>query len=181
MRGRIVLAAVAAGAFVAAGTTVNTAQSADQYGDATPLAALGPDGQTWMGMGGGSANDQLLQPQVLAFAKNNSNQIESLAKGARIGTERAAREAEARRPLYAIPTVGTLTSLYQMRWGTMHWGIDIGIGHQRVLHHVTQLVDELRVLGPGAWDRLTRVQVVPANRGLAGLRHGQPPIGRVRY
>jgi len=41
-------------------------------------------------------------------------------------------------------------------------------------------MDELRVLAPQAWARLARVQVVPANRGQAGLRHGTP-IGHVRY
>ena len=30
------------------------------------------------------------------------------------------------------------------------------------------------MLAPQAWARLTRVQVVPANRGRAGLRYGQP-------
>lgn len=37
------------------------------------------------------------------------------------------------------------------------------------------------MLAPGAWARLTRLQVVPVNRGQAGLRHGHPPVGRVRY
>ena len=35
-------------------------------------------------------------------------------------------------------------------------------------------MDELRVLTPQAWVRLTRVQVVPANRAQAGLCHGHP-------
>ena len=39
-------------------------------------------------------------------------------------------------------------------------------------------MDELRVLAPGAWARLTRVLI--ANRGQAGFRHG-PQIGHVRY
>lgn len=78
-----------------------------------------------MGMGGASSPEALLHPQVLAYAKNEPSQVASLAKGERAGTERAAREAEARRPLFVIPTVGTFTSGYGARWGTTHWGIDI--------------------------------------------------------
>jgi len=123
LRGRIVLAAVAVGAFAAAGATVNTAYTTDQRDDA--LAAAGPGGQAWLGMGGGTDAEQLLRPQVLAFAKTDESQLESLAKGERISTERAAREAEARRPRFALPCAGTITSLYGTRWGVMHWGIDI--------------------------------------------------------
>jgi murein DD-endopeptidase MepM/ murein hydrolase activator NlpD len=119
-----VLAAVAAGAFVAAGSTLNQAQSGGGLGvdGFTPLAA-GADAQAAMGMGGGSTPEALLRPQVLA--KNDVSQVHNLAKGERIGTERAAREAEARRPLFVLPTVGTFTSGYGARWGTTHWGIDI--------------------------------------------------------
>ena len=119
------LAAVAAGAFAAAGTTLNQPHTGNDLGvdGVTPLAS-GHDAQA-LGIGGGSTQDQLLRPQVLAFAKTDPSQLESLAKGERIVAERAAREAEARRPLFVVPTVGTLTSTYGARWGTMHWGIDI--------------------------------------------------------
>lgn len=39
--------------------------------------------------------------------------------------DRAAREAAARQPRFVAPAAGRLTSVYGMRWGTMHWGIDI--------------------------------------------------------
>ena len=115
------LAAVAAGAFVAAGTTLNTAQSADKLSDGiTPLAS-GADAQAVLGMGGGTTADDLLRPQLLSLSKAPSSQLEGLNKG----IERAAREAEARRPLFVIPTTGVLTSGYGYRWGVMHYGIDI--------------------------------------------------------
>jgi len=121
LRGRIVLAAVAAGAFVAAGTTINTAPSADELADGVSPLAAGADAQAVLGMGGGTSADDLLRPQVLALTKTDPSQLQNLAKG----TERAAREAEARRPLFVLPTNGVLTSTYGSRWGTMHWGIDI--------------------------------------------------------
>jgi len=147
-----VLAAVAAGAFVAAGATVNTAQSSD--GDGTPAA--GSDRLTWSGMGGGTTAEQLLRPQVLAFARNDQSQLENLAKGERIGTERAAREAEARRPLFVVPTTGTLTSRYAMRWGTMHWGIDIAnrLGTPILAAADGVVVESGPASGFGMWIRL---------------------------
>jgi murein DD-endopeptidase MepM/ murein hydrolase activator NlpD len=128
VRGRIVLAAVAAGAFVAAGSTLNQAHSTNDTApppDRLTPAAGGGAAQAVFGIGGGTTPTELLRPQVLAFAKNEPSQLQSLAKGERIGAERAAREAAARRVLYSLPAAGTFTSGYGPRWGTMHWGIDI--------------------------------------------------------
>ena len=125
LRGRIVLAAVAAGAFVAAGTTLNVPQSADGLTDGVNPLASGSDAQAVLGMGGGTDANQLLRPQVLGLTRTDPNQLQSELQNLAKGTERAAREAEARRPLYALPAVGVLTSGYGWRWGTMHYGIDI--------------------------------------------------------
>ncbi len=109
-----------------------------------------------MGMGGGSSPEALLRPQVLAQAKNDPTQVHNLAKGERIGTERAAREAEARRPLFALPTVGTFTSGYGARWGTTHWGIDIAnrIGTPIVAAADGRVVEAGPAAGFGLWVRV---------------------------
>jgi murein DD-endopeptidase MepM/ murein hydrolase activator NlpD len=128
-----VLAAVAAGAVVAAGSTLNQAHSSDDKtaDGATPSLAGGAGGASGgapanFGIGGGTTPQELLRPQVLAFAKNEPSQLQNLAKGERIGAQqRAAREAAARRVLYALPAVGTFTSGFGHRWGAMHSGIDI--------------------------------------------------------
>lgn len=51
--------------------------------------------------------------------------VAAMVKGERLVAERAAREAEARRPLFVLPAEGVLTSGYGARWGTTHAGIDI--------------------------------------------------------
>jgi murein DD-endopeptidase MepM/ murein hydrolase activator NlpD len=125
LRGRVVLAAVAAGAFVAAGSTLNQAHSSSDKPPDGEAALAGGAAQAAFGIGGGTTPSDLLRPQVLAFAKNEPNQLQNLAKGERFGAERAAREAAARRPLYVLPAVGTFTSGFGIRWGVMHSGIDI--------------------------------------------------------
>lgn len=122
MRARIVLAAVAAGAFAAAGATVNPPDSTNDS-ELAPLAS-GPDINTFA-IGGPVIVSDSMRPQVLAFARTDPGQLDRLTRGQQIIAERAAKEAEARRPQYVAPTVGVLTSTFSVRWGTMHWGIDI--------------------------------------------------------
>lgn len=121
----------------------------------TPLA-FGRDAQAVLGMGGGVSSDQLLRPQVLAFTRNEPSQLERLTKGERISTERAAREAESRRPLFVLPTVGIFTSGYGARWGTMHWGIDIAnrIGTPIVAAAEGVVVEAGPASGFGLWVRI---------------------------
>jgi murein DD-endopeptidase MepM/ murein hydrolase activator NlpD len=68
----------------------------------------------------------------------------------------AAREAEARRPTFVAPTVGRLTSTYGMRWGTMHWGIDIAnrIGTPIVSTADGVVVEAGPASGFGLWVRV---------------------------
>lgn len=116
------LAAVAAGAFAAAGATMNPTESTNE-GDLAPLAS-GSNTNTFA-MGGPVVASDSMRPQVLAFARTDPGQLDRLTRGQQIIAERAAREAEARRPKFVAPTVGVLTSTYGYRWGVMHSGIDI--------------------------------------------------------
>ena len=117
------LAAVAAGAFAAAGATLNPTESATDT-EWAPLAS-GSDANAAFGVGGPVVGHDSMRPQVLAVARTDPGQLERLTRGQQVIAERAAREAEARRPLFVAPTVGVLTSAYGSRWGTTHWGIDI--------------------------------------------------------
>lgn len=120
------LAAVAAGALAAAGATLDPTDSGNKT-DWAPLASgSGANAaNAAMGVGGPVVEHESMRPQVLAVARTQTTQLERITRGQQVTAERAAREAEARRPLFVAPTVGTLTSAYGSRWGTTHWGIDI--------------------------------------------------------
>ncbi|GAA0237685.1 M23 family metallopeptidase [Saccharothrix mutabilis subsp. mutabilis] len=126
LRGRIVVAAVAVGAFAAAGAgqTLHALGSSDTPSDeVTPLASAA-DGAAAFGVGGqGHAGS----PHILPVAKTTDPAAEAqkLAKSAQIAADREAAEAEARRPKFARPASGDFTSGYGGRWGGMHYGIDI--------------------------------------------------------
>jgi len=119
LRGRLIAAALAVGAFVAAGQSLGRG-STQPATSADVALASGATGAN-LGVGGSTPT-----PQVLTVAKQTDPAIAAqLAKGQRLGAERAAREAQARRPLYVVPTVGTVTSSFGARWGTQHSGVDI--------------------------------------------------------
>lgn len=114
------VAAVAAGAFVAAGQAMNNTASAVPD-DGQALAY----GNTAMGLGGEEAPDPEYLPVTRETDPAAVEAVEAMAKGQRLDAERAAREAEARRPLFVRPADGLFTSGYGGRWGTTHRGIDI--------------------------------------------------------
>ncbi|MGQ0775455.1 MAG: M23 family metallopeptidase [Pseudonocardiales bacterium] len=122
----MVVAAVAAGAVVAAGQTINNTASAVPV---DPASMSGWDATSAMGGGEPAAVPgylPLIRPsdpaQVEAAAVDA---VAAMAKGERLVAARAAREAQARRALFALPAEGILTSGYGARWGTIHSGIDI--------------------------------------------------------
>ncbi len=77
-----------------------------------------------MGLGGSAPAPEYL-PVTRPADPTAVEAVQAMAKGERFVAERAAREAEARRPLFALPAEGRFTSGYGARWGTTHWGIDI--------------------------------------------------------
>src|SRR5262249_30509146 len=93
--------------------------------DLAPLASNGEANATFALGGGPVGGYDSMRPQVLAFARTDPGQIERLTRGQQVTAEFAARETEARRPLFVAPTVGVLTSCFCSRWGTFHYGIDI--------------------------------------------------------
>ncbi|MCA1671722.1 MAG: M23 family peptidase, partial [Actinobacteria bacterium] len=97
MRGRVVVAAVAAGAFVSAGQTVNSSASAvpdNSALDSTAAMGLGSS----VGVGGSAPAPEYL-PVTRPAEPATADAVQAMAKGERFVAERAAREAEARRPL----------------------------------------------------------------------------------
>lgn len=105
-----------------------------------------------------SAPTNSAAPQILNIAApvDLGQFSELLAKGQRFAEERLAREAEARRPLFALPAAGTYTSGYGARWGTLHAGVDIANAIGTPVFAVADgvVVDSGPAAGFGLWVRI---------------------------
>ena len=107
-RAHLWLAALIAGAVIAGvptllgGGTTDVAATAADYG----LGTAGDVGLT------GGMDD--------AAARQSITEAEAQARLGELAASRAARE-----PKTVLPTQGRLTTCFCMRWGTMHWGIDL--------------------------------------------------------
>ena len=136
LRGRVVVAAVAAGAFVAAGQSMasgegNAATDHDDFeftaNDAS--ASFGTAADSYTGMGGSAPAPEVLP---VAQATDANSELAKLNRSSRVSeqlaqkeAERAAAEEAAKRPKVVAPAAGRFTSGFGGRWGTTHYGIDI--------------------------------------------------------
>lgn len=96
-------------------------------------------------------------PGFLPLAQSEDTAaMAALAKGERVVAERAAREAEARRPLFVLPADGVFTSGFGARWGATHMGIDIAnsVGTPIVAAADGVVVESGPASGFGLWVRI---------------------------
>ncbi|TQF74069.1 M23 family metallopeptidase [Rhodococcus spelaei] len=162
LKGRAAVVAVAAGAVVAAGqaaldngssTTSGVTLAADD--SASNIAATAEPQAAQFGAGSTGSPQA---PQVLNVADpaDLSQFSNLLAKGQRFSQERAAREAAARRPLFVLPAVGTFSSGFGSRWGTLHAGVDIANAIGTPIYAVAdgEVIDSGPASGFGMWVRL---------------------------
>ncbi|SDR15450.1 Peptidase family M23 [Actinopolyspora saharensis] len=172
-RGRIVVAAVAAGAFAAAGQAMASEQdqSDSQQDDSTPLASSqeaaaslgtatednstgtkGSDGAS-AGVGGAAPS-----PEVLPVARtaNTDDEVRKIAKSQRVERAREAAIREAQQPDYVAPAEGTFTSGFGGRWGTTHYGIDIANSKGTKIASVAEgtVIEAGSASGFGLWVRV---------------------------
>lgn len=168
LKGRAAVFAVAAGAVVAAGQAATNgspaqnsehseiALAADLSDSSVITATAVPQAAQFASDSTGAAPSQA--PQVLNIADpNDLSQFSNLlAKGQRFSEERAAREAAARRPLFALPALGAFTSNYGARWGSLHAGIDIAgpIGTPILAVADGTIIDSGPASGFGMWIRI---------------------------
>jgi murein DD-endopeptidase MepM/ murein hydrolase activator NlpD len=150
VRGRLMIAAMAAGATAAAAhTAMNTSEttSADTVLAADPSA-----------IGGGVVTGSLDGMQVVAVAPaaGSATHSEALAKGVAFAQERAEREARLQRPLFVMPTRGVFTSGFGYRWGVLHGGIDVAnaIGTPILAASDGVVIDVGPTAGYGAWVKI---------------------------
>ncbi|HYQ69201.1 M23 family metallopeptidase [Actinophytocola sp.] len=126
LRGRVVVAAVALGAFAAAtaGQALKNGPSASD--DIAPLADA-KNASAAFGVGGSAS---AAAPEVLAVAKPivTAPEVQQIASTNQIVQARAdaaaAQKAERERPRFVRPSSGTVTSGFGARWGTTHYGLD---------------------------------------------------------
>ncbi len=123
MRGRVVVAAVAVGAFVAAGQAIDN-NSDEAISDEATLLTSAQDASSAIGLGGPAPAPEYL-PLTRPADPAAAEAVQAMAKGQRLVDQRAAKEAEASRSRFMLPTKGTLTSGYGTRWGVFHFGIDV--------------------------------------------------------
>ncbi|MDV8022735.1 M23 family metallopeptidase [Rhodococcus sp. IEGM 1330] len=148
-------ASVAVGAFLSAAASSPDAASEETVAlsaagvDQSAGAALPPSPSV-------IAPPQIVQLADLDVGRMAQRLTEQLAEGGVRAAERAARDAEARRPLSAVPVSGTLTSNYGARWGTTHYGLDIAntIGTPIVSVTDGEVIESGPAQGFGMWVRI---------------------------
>ena len=119
VRGRVLMAAVAAGAAAAA------AHQASHLTDRPPMQAVLVAHHSPVA---GKTVPTPSHGMQVVTAKQAANVVvhnEELAKGVAYAQERAEREARLQRPLFVLPTHGQFSSNFGYRWGALHAGIDI--------------------------------------------------------
>lgn len=158
-RGLVVVTAVAAGACLAAGQAMSN-PTEPPVGEEPTLLVSAYAATSATSLGGRSPIPEYLSvtrpadPSVVEAVQEEA--VQAMAKGERLVAERAAREAEARRPLFVLPAKGRFTSGYGARWGTTHWGIDIANSIGTPIYAAADgvVVESGPASGFGLWVRL---------------------------
>jgi murein DD-endopeptidase MepM/ murein hydrolase activator NlpD len=155
LRGRVVVAAVALGAFAAAAAG-QTLKAGATDNNISPLN--NSDAAAAFGVGGDGAK----APEILTVAHTTDAGTEArkVTQSAMLLSSRTAKDdaakAEATRPRFVKPAQGNFTSGFGSRWGTTHFGVDIaGVFGSPILAVTDGVVIEAGpASGFGLWVRI---------------------------
>lgn len=151
LKGRVMIAAMAAGAAAAAAhTAINPSDKATAADTVLAADTTEAGGTTVTGAARG------MQVVSVTPAISSSVHSEELAKGVAFAQERAEREARLQRPLFVKPTTGIFTSGFGYRWGALHAGIDIAGPIGTPIYAVADgvVIDVGPTAGYGAWVKI---------------------------
>ncbi len=150
VKGRLMIAAMAAGAVAAGAHSVM-----NNTGTTSTDTVLAADQSTIAG-GAISGSTDGMQVVTVASATNSAVHAEEITKASAYAQERAEREARLQRPLFVMPTKGVFTSGFGYRWGVLHGGIDLAnsIGTPIVAAADGVVIDAGPTAGYGAWVKL---------------------------
>ena len=148
-KGRVMIAAMAAGA--AAAATYTAVSPRDQVTQTRTVLAT--EKTPIPGAAPASRGVQLVSVRPAA---NAAVHAEELAKGVAYAAERAEREARLQRPLFVMPTKGMFTSGFGFRWGALHAGIDLAAPIGTPIYAVTDgtVIESGPASGCGQWVRV---------------------------
>ncbi|WP_280182723.1 M23 family metallopeptidase [Nocardia cyriacigeorgica] len=161
LKGRAAVAAVAAGAFVAAGqcafaTPEEKTMAADYEADQIyEIASHSPMTTDDPAAAAATSSDS---PQVLTVGApvDLSQFTDILEKGQKYAEDLAAQEASKLRPLFARFAAGNFTSGFGARWGVQHLGIDVAGPIGTPIYAVADgtVIEAGPAAGFGMWVRL---------------------------
>ncbi|AOS65701.1 Peptidase family M23 [Actinoalloteichus hymeniacidonis] len=162
MRGKLVVAAVAAGAFVTAGQSAMLGSENSEHqtvDEIAPLAAGGASGSSsFTGVGG-----TMSAPEVLPIVQDapGDDAVGQMVKSTQMEVEVVAAEEEAARPKFWVPSTGTFTSGWGLRsfgsrFNENHLGIDIAnaIGTPIMAAHDGVVTTAGSASGFGLWVKV---------------------------
>lgn len=148
-KGRVMIAAMAAGA--AAAATYTALSPRDQITDTRTVLA-----SEKTPVPGAAPANRGVQLVSVRPAANAAVHAEELARGVAYAAERAEREARLQRPLFVMPTKGLFTSGFGYRWGALHAGIDLAAPIGTPIYAASDgvVIDAGPTAGYGAWVKL---------------------------